>query len=309
MEFIARFPFSKEAQELVKEESVTIEELAYDPLLTPARMIARRKLERSAFGRVYFEVDTLKPMNEVYGLIIARLIVENAGDPLLRNMLAEHESKRFMYVSQQTSRQDLLLLARNTFDMDVLSDEGRVAVAIPDYLRLASGFGGSSWKLVNREIRGGRVFLTLDEFRRLLAEAVRSKLLKPEKAPDLPPPLAEIRDEILTMVSARKKRRGVKRWKKTLLPCIKKLLDDLSRGENLSHKARFALAAHLLRSGYSEDEIVDLFRAAPDFNERVTRYQVSQIARRGYKPPGCERLRSWGLCLGDECELYRGGRK
>ncbi len=309
MEFIARFPFSKEAQELVREESVTIEELAYDPLLAPARMIARKKLEYSAFGKVYDEVDILKPMNEVYGLIIARLIVESSGDPLLRNMLAEHESKRFMNVSQQAPRQDLLSLAENTFDMDVLSDGEDVLVAIPDYLRFASGFGGPSWKLVNRRIRGGRVILTLDEFRRLLAEAVRSKLSKPEKAPDLPSPLAEIRDEILTIISARKKRKRIKRGKKDLPPCIKKLLDDLSKGENLPHKARFALAVYLLKCGYSEDEVVDIFRAAPDFNEKVTKYQVSQIARKGYRPPGCERLRSWGLCLGDECEIYRGGRK
>jgi len=87
-----------------------------------------------------------------------------------------------------------------------------------------------------------------------------------------------------------------------LPPCIEKLIEDLQRGENLSHFARFALAAFLVNAGWDVGQIVDLFRNAPDFDEKVTRYQVEHIAgKRGggrrYTPPSCERMRQEGLCV------------
>jgi DNA primase large subunit (EC 2.7.7.-) len=61
-------------------------------------------------------------------------------------------------------------------------------------------------------------------------------------------------------------------------PCMASILESLKRGENLPHVARFAITAYLLRQGWDVDRIVDLFRSAPDFNERITRYQVQHIA-------------------------------
>jgi len=87
-------------------------------------------------------------------------------------------------------------------------------------------------------------------------------------------------------------------------PCVEKLIEDLQRGENLPHFARFALATFLIHAELSIDQIVDLFRNAPDFDEKITRYQVEHIAgRRGggrrYDPPSCDRLRQEGLCVAD----------
>jgi len=87
-----------------------------------------------------------------------------------------------------------------------------------------------------------------------------------------------------------------------LPPCIAKLVEDLQRGENLSHFARFTIATYLIHAGWSVDQIVDLFRNAPDFDEKTTRYQVEHIAgKRGsgkrYSPPSCERMRQEGLCV------------
>jgi len=87
-------------------------------------------------------------------------------------------------------------------------------------------------------------------------------------------------------------------------PCIERLIEDLQRGENLPHFARFALATFLTHAGWSVDQIVDLFRNAPDFDEKVTRYQVEHVAgKRGggkrYAPPACARMRQEGLCVAD----------
>jgi len=87
-------------------------------------------------------------------------------------------------------------------------------------------------------------------------------------------------------------------------PCIERLIKELQHGENLSHFARFTLATFLIHAGWTTiDQIVDLFRNAPDFDEKVTRYQVEHLAgKRGgkkYDPPSCARIRQEGLCVAD----------
>jgi DNA primase large subunit len=85
-------------------------------------------------------------------------------------------------------------------------------------------------------------------------------------------------------------------------PCIKHAIDVLESGENLSHSGRFMLATFLLGRGQSIDEISPLFKNAPDYNEKVTRYQINQIAGETgsnikYSCPSCEKLKSNDLCF------------
>jgi len=85
-------------------------------------------------------------------------------------------------------------------------------------------------------------------------------------------------------------------------PCMVAILEALKRGENLPHTARFAITTYLLKRGWDVEQIVDLFRNAPDFNEKITRYQVQHIAgraggRKEYAVPSCKTMREWGLCI------------
>jgi DNA primase large subunit len=64
----------------------------------------------------------------------------------------------------------------------------------------------------------------------------------------------------------------------------------------------------MLAIGKSVDEVVLMFENAPDFNERVTRYQVEHLAGiKGsgtkYSVPSCQKLRNENLCFAiSECE-------
>jgi DNA primase large subunit len=46
----------------------------------------------------------------------------------------------------------------------------------------------------------------------------------------------------------------------------------------------------------SEKDIIALFSNAPDYSEKVTTYQVKQIAQRGYSVPSCATVMTYGLC-------------
>src|SRR2546428_154570 len=85
-------------------------------------------------------------------------------------------------------------------------------------------------------------------------------------------------------------------------PCVKHGIEVLERGENLSHSGRFLLATYLLARGQTVDQIVPLFKNAPDYNERITRYQLEHISGslgKGtkYQCPSCDKLKSENLCF------------
>jgi DNA primase large subunit len=84
-------------------------------------------------------------------------------------------------------------------------------------------------------------------------------------------------------------------------PCIKHAIEALNNGENLSHSGRFMLATFLLGRGQTIDDIAPLFKNAPDYNEKVTRYQIKQVAgesgnKTKYACPSCEKIKSNDLC-------------
>jgi DNA primase large subunit len=79
----------------------------------------------------------------------------------------------------------------------------------------------------------------------------------------------------------------------------------MGRGENLPHSARVMLATYMLAIGKPIDEIVMMYQNAPDFNEKITRYQVEHLAglkgsRTKYSVPSCEKLLNENLCFATE---------
>lgn len=95
--------------------------------------------------------------------------------------------------------------------------------------------------------------------------------------------------------------------KEALPPCIAKLVERLLNGENLSHHERFVVASFLVSIGLGVDQVLEFFKHAPDYNERIARYQVEHIAglrgsRKKYSPYGCETMKSLGICpISDYC--------
>jgi len=88
-------------------------------------------------------------------------------------------------------------------------------------------------------------------------------------------------------------------------PCMKRILDRLLNGENLSHQERFALATFLINIGTDLDVVLELFKHSPDFNERIARYQIEHLAglrgsKKKYLPYSCKTMKVLNLCV-SEC--------
>ncbi len=288
-------PFSREAAALLEEQGLTLEDLAFDPLLENARRLARERLIRAIEGGT-IHPDRTNPMNEVYAFVAAKLIASRVGRSML-SRLANYEAKRFMELSERLPTEKLIDLAKGTFGFELRLEDG-LWVDVVSYSNGCAGIGGPKWRLVNRVVRRGYVLVNERDLRRLISEYVKMRVMETPRV-ELPEPLEEIAKEISDMFAKRMRKRFKRPKKGDFPPCIKDLISKLRRGENLTHQARFALTSFLLNVGWSEEQVLDLFRSAPDFNERIASYQISHIARRKYKAPSCETMKNWGLCPGD----------
>ena len=204
------------------------------------------------------------------------------------------------------------LLRVKPCDLGELCAKWPIAVRFWDFARLAP----PEWKPINWPVVRGWAYLDLESAARLGEAALVERIVRyAEELDDLA--VAEARDVLKKLGLAEKLRRMAPQPVRVeprgdLPPCIASLLEALRRGENLPHSARFALAAfmcsYLLAMGKPVEEavaeIAELFKASPDYDERVTRYQVEHICglRGGgkrYSPPSCRWMRANGLCVAE----------
>jgi DNA primase large subunit len=181
-------------------------------------------------------------------------------------------------------------------------------VKVTDYLIRAAQFHEQEWKLINRVVHKGFVYLDADETVRLIRSELTQLIYNKVKSMPISDPPKAIRtkaDELRAKFGTqfRFRRQATKDYP----PCITHALESMNKGENLPHSARLMLATYALGIGKNIDEIIDLFRNAPDYNERVTRYQIEHLAGlKGshirYSVPSCVKLLNQNLCYAtDDC--------
>ena len=180
---------------------------------------------------------------------------------------------------------------------------GTFSIGVNAYLRRSVHIADPAWKLVNRRVTDGRVVVGRDEMLRLARHDICSLIERDVAATRVDHAAgrameiyarnivmdARIHDEAVRQATATAGTFGKP-------PCVTEAIASLGRAENLPHHGRLLVAAYMLRTGMSKDDVSALFRNAPDYSEATTRRQVEHIAGVGYMPQSCEKLESLGLC-------------
>ena len=281
---------------------------------------AQKRIEEAILNAIVTD-QTRNIEIELLSFPIAVMLVTATKDPFLKRRYALAEAKRaYNILKQETNKQKLTEVAQ-TFNWqikpanhDARSPQALTAdftIHFTDYLKNASGFHESKWKLVNRTMLNGEVYLTKDEASRLLSEEVRAhveKKLETKIDITLPPEIEKEVDRLKQLFNSRKgKIRQEEIPSESVLeafpPCMRQLYNRAPTGRHISHIGRFALTSFLINSGMPPENVVEHFRPTSDFSERMTRYQVEHIAggrgsRTKYIPPRCDTLRTHGICSG-----------
>jgi len=307
---LAKYPFLNEAGKYLRESGFDWEELAR-PDMNDIIDRAARRVEVGVGGRVYDKLE--KYEIEILTFIVSLIIVKSIGLEMVLRKYALSEARRaekFLIedLKRQSEVQRRSLFAKifeELFKLHIdVAESGRLfKVKVADYLSRSSHFHEQEWKLINRLVNRGYVYLDADEIVRLIRNELSVLIYDKVKdmiLPSLPQTIKDKADKLRAKLVPYYEYRHV--TVTDYPPCVKHALEVMDNGENLPHSARVMLATYMLAIGKKVEEITIIFQNAPDFNEKITRYQVEHLAgmkgsHTKYSVPSCEKLRNEGLCF------------
>lgn len=220
-------------------------------------------------------------------------------------------------------------------EMDIKkTNEGFFYVlTIPRFLSKVSKFRDKeSFKLINQQIVRGHVLLDLESLYLFLKQALAGFLvnkiknlnietdLNTKKSSKFHPPLV-LPDGFKELIKKyeyidayndayskppppntdsfdiHKLRDSIKEVQGPQPPCIAKVIDMFQKGESPSHFQRLTLSAYLYKQNYSMEQILEIFSNAPNYDEKITRYQLQQIKSKDYMVSSCSSIEQNGFCF------------
>jgi len=301
---LAKYPFLKESQQFIGTSTDTIEQFL---LGASGKIAVRHAMERVRVSLRMAErdgnseripSDSIDVKLSISAYVLARIIISCAADRALIERLVRYEAER-AYAFLLDEEEGKRMYVASSVGLQLGSD----SLPVVQYVETVAGLHEERWRLVNRDVAGGRVAVSPLEMNELLREQIRVVLLRPLplRVPDkvcsmLGSQVGEIRDA----------------YQKSILeqfgsveedcfpPCIQALATALTAGTNLPHSGRFALTAFLHNIGMGPAQIIELYCRAPDFDLSKTQYQVEHISGRSgteYTAPSCAAMRTFGLCI------------
>ncbi len=309
----ARYPFSQNAKNLISDLNVTLDSLLSSRTFGVARSRAKeRVIEAIEEGKIggkwaYSDTSDSKRLNEIISYPLARMIVSCIDDGFLHRRYALAEAENVSSFLENEEAEVVFAVARE-LGLDAKKVESKITVDFLDFIEITKDISAVEWKLVNQDLREGRVYLDKHKFIRLLKERTYHEVLKDlpiEVNTEIESSLSGIVDDVMSKLEEMKDKfvdRDLGEIEEGLFPpCIKELIKKQAEGQNLSHEARFALTAFLHKIGFDEEQIMAIFSKSPDFRIDLARYQIEhvigKVSSTEYTPPGCDYMKTGGLCF------------
>ena len=334
---LVKYPFVEQAGKYLQENFFDIEKIGTDPDLKSIVDKAVFRIKVAADGSIYKSAPIGQDSKsgtietEIASFVLAVILIKLSSANFLikhfsmseairakQNLISDLNAKEkvnldgTMYVTDEGKRKRELakniikeISGVSIIDPEVsnkIQQKDEWSVLVPDYVSRVVNFHERAWKLVNRKVKNGQVFLTSKEVVRLIRDELDNYIRKKISQINLPPKLPMFEEAIMKIKDLEKKFGTTKVVSTEYPPCIKHAIEVLEKGENLPHSGRFMLATFLLGKGQSVDQIAPLFKNAPDYNEKITLYQLNHLAGSSgsgtkYACPSCEKLNTQNLCF------------
>ena len=325
----ARYPFLRESADFLKERGVTLDSLISGLAFERARALGKeRVLDAVEFAKVVEKpiATETDAVNELLSYPVARMLVSCIGDEKFVRRYAISEAKLAnVRLSEEIERAkeraakrgrtpppsagiDFVIGVAEELGLEVHFADDSISVDFADFLRFSSAIKSKSWKLVNQEVRSGRVVVNESRLVRLVEQMISDKIVS-----ELPLPvnekimgaLADDVEEIRLSLEQKRAEQPARDFGRVSIvrfpPCMKKLLEMIRAGENVPHTGRFAMVAFLHTLGMDSDTILSTFSSSADFDEGKSRYQIQhitgEISGTEYTPPECSTMKSYGICF------------
>jgi len=315
---LAKYPFLKETAVYMKKLGLDIEELTSSEFSQTLHR-AQSRLE-NAIQFVYVGPRSKDNDVEISSFPVAIMLAIATKNKFIKKRYALAEAKQAFHGFQddpglQAEKvEGLLAIARDLGWNTALNSDTRLpddfyALNLADYLRNITHLRDEEWKLVNRLLVKGKIYLNQHDFARLLQEEVQRRIearLDEKEVPNFPQSIMDIAEKLTELAKEKIGESEMEGFPKVVTqsafpPCIVLLYDSASHGRHMGHVARFTLTSFLLTIGMPTEKVAEVFKTSSDYNARLTRYQVEHIAgAKGsgthYTPPSCSTLQTHGVC-------------
>jgi DNA primase large subunit len=307
---LAKYPFLKETAEYMKKLGLKIEELENPemaPILNRAQERVKEAILSVGVGRKH------ENYIEIPSFPVAIMLAIATKNSFIKKRYALAEAKQAFSDMQLESNERIMALAMD-FDWDIALNRDpaiplEFALNFTDYLRNTTHLRDKNWKLVNRLLANGQVFLNKHDVGRLLQEEVQRRIekrLDATELPSFPEKITAMAEHLLELAREKIGEQEMEGFPKVVSqsafpPCIIALYEAASKGRHLSHVGRFTLTSFLVNIGMPPEKVTELFKSFSDYNERLTRYQIEHIAgergsRTQYTSPQCSTLQTHAVC-------------
>jgi DNA primase large subunit len=305
---VAKYPFLPQVREHMNRSDLDYEALVELPLV---RNRAKQRIIASFDNETKNKIESDEV--EIASFPLAVLYISVANDRRLTERFSLFEAQRINGYLQIENRVDVILEVAKALKWNIrYCKNGEIWVPFNKFLEsTAKGrlLHDYKWKIVNRALDKGWVYLTPHELARLIQEDVKKRIQELAKREPIGVP-----DEILEDAESIKEYfiekvpetdeydKIVKAQEADYPPCVTYLMKRASKGEHLSHTERFTMVTYLLHQEISVDAIISLFSNVSDFKENKTRYQVENLAgmmggrTEGYITYNCDTLHTHGVC-------------
>jgi DNA primase large subunit len=279
LEFALKFPFTDEARALISNMQLS------ERIIEMGAERVKKALKGESAGRMVINESEIK--EEIASFAAARMILGSLRNQFITNRFAVNESKM---VRNHLDKADDETIKKVSSRFGISPEKDMLD--IPTYLKFSPR--DRHYRLINKKIINGKVFVRKAEEMRLIEEAVKKHIENIPVVRDVPQSMKKVGESILEELPKTQTRINVKEGDHP--PCIMNLFESIKKHENLPHTARWYLATYLLAINMSDEQITAIFSGVPDFSEKTTRYQVAHARKKGYSVPACSTVMSYGLC-------------
>ncbi|MBI2598344.1 MAG: hypothetical protein HYW50_04060 [Candidatus Diapherotrites archaeon] len=305
LSFAQKYPFTSLAKKIIRETDFSLEEIP-ESVVSRAKLSVLTSLQGKQYSpKVVNSASILR--DEIFAFPVAKIFVSITNTETAFRRFSKMVSKNVFSYLEKEPPETVFEIAKEAGVKFSLENAPEIfaSVSLPAFLSI--DFGSGFFKLVNQKVEGGKVLLSKNEFIRFVSLKIEKQLLEsfPIDVSGVPKNLKSIAKEISALAFESKKAEfkdlqvsGV--HPEFFPPCIEKLYTDILGGRNLSHMERFALATFMLSIGMPVEEVITLYSFTPNFDRKITAYQVTRLAGKGgtkYSAASCSKMAEYKLRL------------
>ncbi|MBR9707428.1 MAG: hypothetical protein GOV15_03255 [Candidatus Diapherotrites archaeon] len=314
LQFAYKYPFSKEAAKIVKSLDVSLDDVPED-LFSRAEGVVFSLAKGNKVNLALPDSSSSAVRDFLSRLVLARIIVGSSDSEVLKSRFSTAISTfSFSFLSKEVNLLDVALAFLETVDISENKDYS-CKIGLNEFLKYPLRI--NELRLVNNDVSGGFVYLTKDRLALFLRNLgfwltynsfARSYKGVPKK---FAASAKAAKEFTYSSTATFKLKPGTKFQPELMCSCMLELYKKLSEGLLPSHYGNVAIATFLLSLGVPEEDVVQLYKRSPKFNEGTARYQLRFLAGKmegstKYSAPSCRKMEAWGLCLKDPlCQKLR----